>query len=115
VFVRRGQLTLRAVGPLPAVNRGLPLHPDDDEDPYVFRVDLSRLGLGTSRVVFSRSPGPGTTSVHLDVPSLFSLSFDRQAAARNPRRWTAGVLGAVAVAAAATSLRRRRHREEVRR
>jgi hypothetical protein len=114
VFVRRGQLTLRAVSPLPAVNRGLPLHPDDDEDPYVFRVDLSGLGFDTSRVVFTRAPDRGTTSVHLDVPSLFSLTFDRQAAARNPRRWATGALGAVAVAAAATAVRRRRHREEVR-
>jgi hypothetical protein len=114
VFVRRGQLVLRAVSPLPAANRGLPLHPDDKEDPYVFRVDLSGFGLGTSRVVFSRTPGPGTTSLHLDGASLLPLSFDRQSAARNPRRWAAGVLGAVAVAAAAPAVRRRRHRQEVR-
>ena len=33
VFVRRGQLTLRALSPVPAVYRGFPLHPDDDKDP----------------------------------------------------------------------------------
>ena len=56
VFVRRGQLTLRPVTALPALARGPPLHPDDPGDPYVFRIDLSSLGLGTSRVVFSLSP-----------------------------------------------------------
>ena len=108
VFVRRGQLVLRAVSPLPAVNRVLPLHPDDDADPHVFRVDLSGFGLGTSRVVFRREPGVGTTSVHLDVAPL---SFDKQPAARNPRRWAAGMLGAVAVATAASAVRRRQHQE----
>ena len=58
VFVRRGQLTLRPLSPVPALARGLPLHPDDADDPYVFRIDLSGLGIGTSRVVFSRSPPP---------------------------------------------------------
>ena len=41
------------------------LHPDDERDPYVFRIDLSGLGLGTARVVFSREPGgagPRSTS-----------------------------------------------------
>ena len=57
VVVRRGQLMLRALSPLPALNRGLPLHPDDERDPYVFRIDLSEFGLGTARVVFSREPG----------------------------------------------------------
>ena len=47
VSVRRGQLILRTLSPIPALYRGLQLHPDDKEDPYVFRIDLSKYGLGT--------------------------------------------------------------------
>ena len=54
VTVRRGQLTVRTLSPIPALYRGLRLHPDDPEDPYIFRIDLSRYGLGTARIVFSR-------------------------------------------------------------
>jgi len=107
VVVRRGQLMLRALSPIPAVNRGLVLHPDDDQDPYVFRIDLSDVGLGTPRVVFSREPEVGTTAVHLEsAPAL--VSFDKQPATKNPRLWATGALGAVAVTAAATAVRRRR-------
>jgi CubicO group peptidase (beta-lactamase class C family) len=70
VFVRRGQLTLRALSPIPAVFRGFALHPDDDKDPYVFRIDLSQFGLGTARIVFSREPGTGTTRIHTDMVPL---------------------------------------------
>lgn len=74
VFVRRGRLMVRPLSPVPALARGFALHPDDDTDPYVFRIDLSGFGIGTSRVVFSREPGVGTTAFHLDfVP----LSFDK--------------------------------------
>jgi CubicO group peptidase (beta-lactamase class C family) len=109
VFVRRGQLMLRALSPIPAVTRGLALHPDDERDPYVFRIDLSGLGLGTARVVFSREPGVGTTAVHLEfAPALVTL--DKQPAMKNPRRWATGALGAVAAAGMATAARRfRRH------
>jgi CubicO group peptidase (beta-lactamase class C family) len=107
VFVRRGQLTLRALSPIPALNQGLLLHPDDDEDPYVFRINLSKFGIGTSRVVFSQEPGLGTTALHLDFAPL---SFHKQPATKNPTRWATGVLGAVAVAATATAIRRHRRR-----
>jgi CubicO group peptidase (beta-lactamase class C family) len=113
VFVRRGQLMLRALSPIPAVARGLPLHPDDERDPYVFRIDLSSLGLGTPRVVFSREPGVGTTAVHLEsAPAL--VSFDKQPATKNPRPWATGALGAVAAASTATAARRFRPSKEVR-
>jgi CubicO group peptidase (beta-lactamase class C family) len=109
VFVRRGQLMLRALSPIPAVNCGLALHPDDDQDPYVFRIDLSGLGLGTPRVVFSREPGLGATAVHLEsAPAL--VSFDKQPATKNPRPWATSALGAVAVATTATAIGRRRRR-----
>lgn len=68
--MRRGQLTLRALSPVPAVYRGFPLHPDDDKDPYVFRIDLSQFGLGIARIVFSREPGAGTTRIHTDMVPL---------------------------------------------
>jgi CubicO group peptidase (beta-lactamase class C family) len=107
VLVRRGQLMLRALSPIPAVTRGLALHPDDGRDPSVFRIDLSGLGLGTARVVFSRKPGAGATAVHLEfAPAL--LSFDKQPATKNPRLWATGALGAVGVVSAATAVRQRR-------
>jgi CubicO group peptidase (beta-lactamase class C family) len=103
VFVRRGQLMIRALSPIPALYRGLPLHPDDDEDPYVFRVDVSKLGIGTPRVVFSRDPGGATTRVHLDfVP----LSLQKQPPRGHRRLWITGALAALAVAATATAVRR---------
>jgi hypothetical protein len=102
VLVRRGQLTLRPLTPVPALAGGLPLHPDDAEDPCVFRIDLSSLGLGTSRVVFSRSPHAVVTAFHLDLDTG-PLSFDKQPAATNPRYWAGGALGAVAAAATANA------------
>ena len=107
VFVRRGQLKFRPLTPVPALARGLPLHPDDAGDPYVFRIDLSSLGIGTSRVVFSRSPHAGVTALHLDL-DVAPLSFDRQPAIRDPRYWVAGGLGAVAAATTTNAVRRRR-------
>jgi CubicO group peptidase (beta-lactamase class C family) len=113
VVVRRGQLMLRAMSPIPALNRGLALHPDDERDPYVFRIDLSAFGLGTARVVFGREPGVGTTAVHLEfAPAL--MSFDKQPATKNPRPWVTGALGAVAAASTAAAVRRRRPSKEVR-
>ena len=60
VFVRRGQLLIRILSPIPAAYKGFPLHPDDETDPYAFRIDFSEFGLGTSPVVFSREPETGT-------------------------------------------------------
>jgi hypothetical protein len=65
VLVRRGQLMLRGLSPVPTLYRGFPLHPDDDKDPYVFRIDLSEFGIGTGRVVFRREPGAGGTPLDL--------------------------------------------------
>jgi hypothetical protein len=66
---------IRPVTPVPALSRILPLFPDDDRGPDVFRVDLSGVGGGSSRVVFTRSPGGRVTALHLD---LAALSFDRR-------------------------------------
>ncbi|NKQ56063.1 beta-lactamase family protein [Amycolatopsis sp. K13G38] len=81
VLARHGRLVLRPVTPIPALARGLPLHPDDDADPYVFRVDLSAFGLGTSRVIFTRSPGGGVSALHLEFAPM---SFDKRARGRTP-------------------------------
>jgi hypothetical protein len=59
-------LILRTLSPIPPAYRGLQLHPDDKQDPYVFRIDLSKYGLNTARVVFSRDPSGAATGVHLD-------------------------------------------------
>ena len=104
VFVRGGRLMLRGLNPVPAVYKGFPLHPDDDNDPYVFRMDLSEFGLGTARVVFSREPGGGISEVHID---FFLSSLEKRSAATNPRLW---VKGALAVAMTAIAVRRRNRR-----
>jgi CubicO group peptidase (beta-lactamase class C family) len=57
VTVRGGHLMLRPMTPVPALRRGMRLHPDDDSDPYVFRVDFSGLGKGTAPVVFAGFAG----------------------------------------------------------
>ena len=67
VFVRGGQLMLRFLSPIPVLYRGLALHPDDENDPYVFRIDLSEFGMPTSRVVFGREAGAAVTAVHLEM------------------------------------------------
>jgi CubicO group peptidase (beta-lactamase class C family) len=105
VFVRRGQLTLRPLTPVPGLYCGLPLHPDDPGDRYVFRIDLSSLGIGTSRVIFSRSPHAGVTALHLDL-DLAPFSFDKRPATSNPRYWVTSALGAAAAATTANAVRR---------
>ena len=107
VTLRRGQLTVRTLSPIPALYRGLRLHPDDPEDPYVFRLNLSNYGLGTTRVVFSRDPSRRTTSLHLDG---ILLSAEKSAAAVNARLWVGGAAAALALAASVKAARRSRRR-----
>ena len=92
VLVRGGQLTVRVLTPLPALYRGLPLYPDDERDPYVFRLDLSRFGMATLRVVFSREDDRGTTAVHGDLGGQ-PLSLLKQTGPRRPRAWFTRALG----------------------
>jgi CubicO group peptidase (beta-lactamase class C family) len=70
VFVRRGQLFIRMLSPIPALYKGFPLHPDDEADPYVFRIDFSDFGLGTVAIVFSREPEVGTMAIHIGLMPL---------------------------------------------
>jgi hypothetical protein len=92
VLVRGGQLMVRVLTPLPALYRCLPLHPDNEQDPYVFRLDVSRFGMATLRVVFSREDGLGTTAVHADLPGQ-PLSLLRPPTPRRPRAWFTRALG----------------------
>ncbi len=104
VTVRGGHLLLRPLTPIPALRRGLRLYPDDPHDPWVFRVDLSELGYGTRRVVFSGEPVEGRPVARL---LLDLTSLQKRPDVRNPRRW---VNGALVAGAAALAIRRGRHR-----
>jgi CubicO group peptidase (beta-lactamase class C family) len=103
VTFRRGRLMVRTLSPIPALYRGLQLHPDDDEDPYVFRLDLSKYGLGTVRVVFSRDLTGRTTRLHLDGILLSAEMYPRSI---NPRLWTTGAVGVLAAGTTLRALRR---------
>jgi len=107
VFVRGGRLMIRFLTPVPALFRGFALRPDDEVDPDVFRIDMSELGPFSMRIVFSREPGGGVTSAHLDH---MPVSLHRHAGRANPRSRIALGLGALAVAATATAIRRPRRR-----
>jgi CubicO group peptidase (beta-lactamase class C family) len=110
VLVRGGRPLLRLLTPVPALYRGLPLHPDDEADPYVFRLDLTRFGMETVRVVFGRDPGGVTTAVHLDLGSQ-PLTLGKRPAPRHPSPWVTGTAAAAAVATAVAVRRRRRSPE----
>ena len=98
-FVRDGRLMFRFLTPVPALARGFPLQPDEQGDPYVFRIDLSEEGLEPIRIVFGQDRTGVTDRVHLD---LMPLTLDKQPPTTNPRRWAAGALG---IAGAVTALR----------
>ena len=70
VYVHGGRLMARLLTPIPALCRGFPLHPDDEQDPYLFRLDLSRQGMASVRIVFGREARLGTTALHTDLHSL---------------------------------------------
>jgi CubicO group peptidase (beta-lactamase class C family) len=109
VFVRDGQLMVRVLTPIPALYRGLPLHPDDETDPYMFRLDTSKFGMPTVRIVFGHEVGVGTTAVHTDLGSQ-PLSLFRRPATRRPGASLTLALGALAVVSAVRAVRRRRSR-----
>jgi CubicO group peptidase (beta-lactamase class C family) len=109
VCIRGGRLMVRVLTPIPALYRGFPLHPDDAQDPYVFRLDLSKFGMPTVRVVFARDVGIGTTAVHTDLGSQ-PLSLYKRPATNGPRLWATAALGALAATATAAAIRRRSRR-----
>ncbi len=96
----------RVLTPIPGAYRGFELHPDDEDDPYVFRLDLSRFGLPTARVVFGAPPGEPVDRAHFE---LHPLSLDKKPALENPRLWVGvGIQAAVGIAFAASARSRRR-------
>jgi CubicO group peptidase (beta-lactamase class C family) len=98
VLIRGGRPIARLRVPVPGLLRGVPLHPDDPDDPFVFRVDLGGVGLGTPRIAFT------TDAAHTDVGCL---TLARRS--RSPRRLLgAAVLGGVAAATAVVARRSRR-------
>jgi len=107
VVVRHGELMIRGQTPIPAVRRGLRLHPDDDGDPYVFRIDFSAFGLGSSRVVFSRAAEGGVTALCLGVAPM---SLQKLPVVRNPRLWINRALLVGVATSILIARRRRRHR-----
>jgi len=89
IVVHRNQLIMKPLTPLPAMRKGMRLHPDDPDDPYVFRVDMSDVGLGTLPVVFAGAPSTGKRQLLVDV-----MAFDKRPDAQNPRRLATGALAA---------------------
>lgn len=105
VLVRGGELVVRVLTPVPVGLRGFVLHPDDEGDPYVFRIDLSALGIGTGRIVFTPDAERGMTRLSFD---LFPISLRRRPATGRLRRLlAAGALGLAAAGTAAALSRRR--------
>lgn len=104
VTVQGGHLVLKPLTPVPALRHGLRLHPDDPDDPRVFRVESPQFG-NSSRVVFTGAPGDVTTT-RLLMDRLFS--FQKRPDTRNPRLWVSGVAAGGAVALAIHGLHRGR-------
>ena len=111
VFVRDGRLMIRALTPIPALYRGFPLHPDEEDDPDVFRIDLSEVGLSTVRVVFGRDAVSGTPAIHADLGGQ-PLSLIRRPTEGRARASLAAALSVLLIAAAARSVARRRQRSK---
>jgi hypothetical protein len=91
VFVRGGRLHLRILSPIPPLYRGFPLHPDDDKDPYAFRMELAAFGTAALpiQVVFGRAPDSGARTIHVD---LMSVSAEKQPRRPGLSRWASGAL-----------------------
>ncbi|MET4588502.1 serine hydrolase domain-containing protein [Arthrobacter sp. 754] len=93
VVVHRNQLLMKPLTPVPAMRNGMRLHPDNPDDPYAFRIDMSELGQGTVPVVFTRPDGTGNNQLLMDM-----IAFQKRPDARNPRRLATGALAAGAAA-----------------
>jgi hypothetical protein len=90
VAVRNGRLMLRPLSPIPALRSGFRLHPDDEADPWVFRVNLAEpWGKGAHRVAFRREASGVSTTTCMEG---LGLSLRKRPDALNPRRWATGAL-----------------------
>ena len=104
VRVRDRQLLLQPLSPIPALRRGMVLHPDHPDDPRVFRIDMSEMGRPPLPVVFSGGP-PGLQPA--DRLCFGETVFHRRPDALNPRLLSITALGAGATAAAFRAAARR--------
>lgn len=104
VFIGGGRPMLRLRLPVPALWRGLPLRPDDAEDPLAFHVDLAPFGMGRVRLRFRRDGSRGEAVMHTDLGGQ-PLSFTGVAGGRGGRS-TALFMTVAGVAAAAAVARR---------
>jgi CubicO group peptidase (beta-lactamase class C family) len=111
VFVRGGRLMIRALTPIPTLHRGLPLHPDDEADPYVFRLDFSGSGTSTIRVVFGRDIASDSAAIHADLGGQ-PLSLIRRPTEGRARASLTAALGALLLVTATRSVKRRRQRSK---
>jgi CubicO group peptidase (beta-lactamase class C family) len=109
VFVRRGRLMIRALSPVATLRRGLPLHPDDETDPNVFRLDLWGSGASSARVVFGRDLASHSPAMHADLAGQPVSLIRRPIERRAP---LIPVLSVLLTAAASRSAARRRRRSK---
>jgi CubicO group peptidase (beta-lactamase class C family) len=111
VFVRDGRLMARVLTPIPTLYRGLPLESLHESDPYLYRLDLSGLGMGQVRAVFAPIIEGRATAIHTDLGGMpWSLVRLNEA---TPWRRRVPALGALALAGVLAALRRRRRHEEM--
>ena len=92
VAVRRRALVMTPLTPVPGLATGMELHPDDPDDPRVFRVVHPEYGWNMG-VVFTEDTPPRLL--------LELMSFGRRPDWQNPRRWARGVAAAAVAAVAA--------------
>jgi hypothetical protein len=108
VVVDNHRLVLKPLTPVPALRRGMVLHPDDPDDPQLFRVDLPELGMGTLPVVFTGTGNDGQAPrLWLDL-----MAFDKRPDVRNPRRLAAASVLTAGAALLAAQLARRGTRHD---
>jgi hypothetical protein len=87
VYVRGGRLMVRIVTPIPGLRRTFALHPDDESDPLVFRIDPFGAGTPTFRVVFARGRDGDVVAAHTDLGwQPISLVRSRPRRSRAARR-----------------------------
>src|SRR5215470_508067 len=88
---------VRVWTPLPAAFRGFELHPDDEKDPYSFRIDGKRFGIDSVRIVFAPEAS-GQTRLSFDLmPIAVRRRLDGERCQLAKR-----VAGAIGIAGAAT-------------
>jgi CubicO group peptidase (beta-lactamase class C family) len=107
IVSRDGRLVGRILTPVPALYRGVPLVPDDEADPFVFRADLARFDLPPARLVFGRSRQGSVTAIHTDLGGQ-PLTLDRQPGTSIPTAGAAAGLATLAAFAALGVVRARR-------